>query len=451
MLWTCIYLPSLALDGILRRRPTEGPLVLVDGPINARTIVSANETARAAGLHVGQRLSAAQALLSQFEAIPYDRESVERWHQFLAAAAYRYSSEVSLLPHAIVLEVSKSMGLFGPWPRLESMLRADFTDLGFRHRMAAAPTAHAAHVLTMVSDGQAVLSSDTLRNALQRVPIAKSRLPANALAALPSMGIRTLGQVLALPRDGLRRRFGAELLASLDRLTGDLPSGLELYRPPDTFDLRIELLHEVENQSALLFPVRRMVDDLAAYLAGRDGGVQRFLLRLEHREGRFTDVPVGLLASERDGALLFEFARGRLEHVTIPEPVLALRLIARDLPAFVPAGRDLFDERPANALPIEQLRERLRARLGDGAVYRNVRSARPRMMKCRLSRTRAPRGCFDVLFRCVVVSRSSWPARSASRRVGGMAVKSVATTTSSRHPWGRRLGHSVHPTSRPAG
>jgi protein ImuB len=121
-----------------------------------------------------------------------------------------------------------------------------------------------------------------------------------------------------------------------------------------------------------------MVDDLAAYLAGRDGGVQRFLLRLEHREDRFTDVPVGLLASERDGALLFEFARGRLEHVTLSEPVLALRLIARDLPAFVPAGRDLFDERPANALPIEQVRERLRARLGDGAVYRLGSTQDPR-------------------------------------------------------------------------
>ncbi|MHB1944276.1 MAG: Y-family DNA polymerase [Metallibacterium sp.] len=378
MLWACINLPHLALDGILRRRPTAGPLVLVDGPVNARTIVSANDAARAAGLHVGQRLSAAQALLSQFEALPYDRKSVGRWLRFLAAVAYRYSSEVSLLPHAIVLEVSKSMGLFGPWPRLESMVRADFTDLGFRHRVAAAPTAHAAHLLATVSDGQAVLSLDTLRHALQRVPIAKSRLPANAVAALPSMGIRTLGQVLALPRDGLRRRFGAELLASLDRLTGDLPPGLALYRPPDTFDLRIELLHEVENQSALIFPARRMIDDLAAYLAGRDGGVQRFVLRLEHREGRFTDVPVGLLTPEREGALLFEFARGRLDHVTLPEPVLALRLIARDLPAFVPAGRDLFDERPAHALPIEQLRERLRARLGDGAVYRLGSTPDPR-------------------------------------------------------------------------
>ena len=48
------------------------------------------------------------------------------------------------------------------------------------------------------------------------------------------------------------------------------------------------------------------------------------------------------------------------------------------LPAFVPAGRDLFDERPANALPIEQLRERLRARLGDRAVHQLGSTTDPR-------------------------------------------------------------------------
>jgi protein ImuB len=367
-MWACLLLPHLALDGILRRRPVEGPLVLVDGSVNARTVVAVNDAARAAGLHVGQRLTAAHALLAQFDAVPYDPDGVEKWHGFLAAVAYRYSSEVCLLPHAIVLEVSKSMGLFGPWPRLEAMLRADLEELGFRHRISAAPTPHAAYILAGVSDGLAVLTRDTLINALRRVPIQKSRLPTSA-SSLPGMGVRTLGQLLALPRDGLRRRFGAELLANLDRLTGDLPSGLDCFRPPDVFDLRIELVHEVENLAMLVFPVRRMTGDLAAYLAGRDGGVQRFLLRLEHRDDRHTDVAVGLLAAERDPAMLFEFARGRLEHVTLTEPVLALRLVARDLPAFVPGGRDLFDDRPANALPFEQLRERLRARLGDGAVY----------------------------------------------------------------------------------
>jgi protein ImuB len=394
MLWACIVLPHLALDGVLRRRPNTGasPLVLVSGPVNARSIVSANREAREAGLHVGQRLSAAQALLTRFDALPYDREAVDRWHHFLAAVAYRYSSEVSLLPHAIVLEVSRSMGLFGPWPRLEAMLRADLTALGFRHRITAAPTPHAAHVLAGVSDGQAVLTPDTLRRALQGVPIGKSRLPAAATEALPGMGIRTLGQLLGLPRDGLRRRFGAELLAALDRLTGELPAGLDAYRPPDVFDLRIELMHEVENIASLVFPLRRITGDLAAYLAGRDGGVQRFVLRLEHRDGKVTEVPVGLLTPEREPGMLFELACGRLDQVQLPEPVLAMRLIARELPPFVPGGRDLFDERPANAVPIEQLRERLRARLGDRAVHQLDSTTDPRPERAQAIAGQSPCG-----------------------------------------------------------
>jgi protein ImuB len=378
MLWACILLPHLALDGVLRRRANDDPLVLVDGAVNARMIVAANASARAAGLQVGQRLIAARALLTQFEAKPYEAGAVERWQRFLAAVAYRYSAEVSLLPHAIVLEASRSLGLFGPWPRFDAMLRDDFKALGFRHRIALAPTPHAAHVLAGVKDGAAVPEPGLLRQALQPVPIRKSRLPAAAVEALSGMGIRTLGQLLALPRDGLRRRFGSELLDALDRLLGDMPSGLDGYRPLDVFDLHVELSHEVENIAALVFPLRRMTGDLGAYLAGRDGGVQRFQLKLEHRGGRATDVVVGLLSPERDPGMLFETARGRLEQVQLSEPVLALRLVARDLPDFVPAGRDLFDERPVNALPVGQLRERLRARLGDRALYRLSSTTDPR-------------------------------------------------------------------------
>jgi protein ImuB len=369
MLWACLLLPQLALDGVLRRRADDSPLVLVDGPVNGRAVVAANASARAAGLHVGQRLTAAQALLARFEAVQYDSAEVTRWQQFLAGVAYRYSSQVALLPHAIVLEVSKSQSLFGSWSMMERRLRGDFSALGFRHRIAAAPTPHGAYVLAGVSDGQTALSHEGMQRLLEDVPLSKSRLPTQAVDMLPRMGIRHLGQLLRMPRDGLQRRFGAALLQAMDRLTGDLPAGLDVYIPPDAVDWVVELSHEVENIAALVFPLRRMTGDLAAYLSGRDGGVQRFVLKLEHRDLAATEVPVGMLSPERSAEVLFEAARGRLEQVQLPAPVLALRLIADDLPGFVPAGRDLFDERPANALPFEQLRERLRARLGDGAVY----------------------------------------------------------------------------------
>ena len=91
-----------------------------------------------------------------------------------------------------------------------------------------------------------------------------------------------------------------------------------------------------------------------------------------------SEVVVGLLAPERDAARLFELARAKLEQCRIPAPVRALRLRASELPPFVPAGRDLFDARPAQALPWEALRERLRARLGEDALYQLAGHADPR-------------------------------------------------------------------------
>lgn len=108
------------------------------------------------------------------------------------------------------------------------------------------------------------------------------------------MGVRRLRQVLNYLATRCVGASGGGL-GALDGMLGDAPELLECYRPPDVFDLRIEL-YEVEHHQALLFPVRRMTADLAAYLAGRDGGVQQFTLKLEHEGIAHTDVEVGLSA-----------------------------------------------------------------------------------------------------------------------------------------------------------
>ncbi len=384
MLWTCIQFPQLALDAVLRRMPDPSrPLALVAGPGHLRCLHAVNATAADAGLAPGMRLSAAQALSSSVALVEHDPQSDARWHRFLAAWAYRHSSQVSRQwPGAIVLEARASFRLLGPWPRFEARLREELTGLGFAHRIALAPTPRAALVFAGLRDGFAVMQADAMHDALARVPVQRAALPPGADgsdtgARLKHMGVATLGALRQLPRASLRRRFGVQLLEHLDRLHGEADDPLDCYAPPDHFDARVELGYEVESHQALLFPLRRLVGDLATYLSVRDGGVQRFVLRLEH-EDRHTDVSVGLLAAEREAGMLFELTRSRLEQASIPKPVVAVRLLARELPPFVPASRDLFDTRPAQSLPWPQLRERLRARLGDEAVYRVAPSPDPR-------------------------------------------------------------------------
>lgn len=299
--------------------------------------------------------------------VEHDPLDTERWRRFLAAWAYRFSSQVSTdLPHALVLEVGHSLQLFGPWPRLEAQMREELCELGFRHHLVAAPNPFAARVLANVHDGLAVGDS-TLLNALGQLPVERAGLSPDVARSLSRMGLRKLRQVFALPRDALNRRFPREVLEHLDRLRGE-DAPLAWYQPPDVFEGRIEFEHDVESSQALLFPLRRLTADLAAFLAGRDGGVQRFSVFLEHERIAHSEIEVGLLAAEREPAMLFELARGRIEQAQVPAPVRGMQLVARELPAFVPAERDLFDQRPQQAVPWTQLRERLRARLGDAAV-----------------------------------------------------------------------------------
>lgn len=371
MLWASLLLPTLALDAALRERPApEHPFALVHGPAQQRTLVAVDEAARAAGLRPGQRLAEAEAVCRNLLTAEYDAAHTHAALSLTAAWAYRWSSDVLLdPPRTVSLEVGRSLGLFGPWPRLEAGLRRGLDELGFHHRIALAPNPRAARVLAGVHDGAVVESADELPSALARIPVTRAGLPPESATLLASMGLRTLGQVLRLPRPALQRRCGKGLVEALAVLLGERPDPLMPYRPLDRFDVRIDFGCEVKHVHGLLFPLKRMLGDLAAFLAARDGGVQRFVIRCLHADTAPTDLAIGLLAAEREASALFEVTKLRLDRTRLPAPVLEMELHADELPPFVPQGADLLDQRAANALPWSQLIERLRARLGADAVY----------------------------------------------------------------------------------
>ena len=371
MLWACILFPELALDAVLRRHATpEQPLALVHGTAPRQVLYAVNAAAARAGLQRGQALSTAELYCPELTLVDYDASATLRTKQFLAAWAYRFSSQVSLaLPGALVLEVQRSFSALGSWAVIQAQLRADLQQLGFQHRIALAPSATAAWVLAGHQDGLALLCAHSVRQALANVPITQARLPQLVASALAQIGLTTLGKVLTLPRAALGKRYGVEVLTHLDRLLGQAPEVLPLYQPQDVFDATLDLQCEVNSTQALLFPLRRLTADLSAYLFGRDGGVQRFVLHLAHADCSDTKINIGLLSAVRDAGMLFELSKTRLENIALPAPVRGLRLLAKELPAFVPAVQSLFDDRAQHGLSWQQLRERLRARLGDSAVY----------------------------------------------------------------------------------
>jgi len=354
---------------MLRQRPpSPRALALLTGPAHRRTVHAINDEAAARGLRPGLSVQAAQALASDCEWAEFDPTALERDRQLVAAWAYGYSSQVSLVfADAVVLEVGQSMELFGPWPVFERRLRVELADLGFRHRIVAAPNAWAARTLANTHDGLGV-EQPQLSAALGRLPVPAAGFDADVADAFTRMGLKRLAQVVAAPREAIARRFPPAVLDWIDALRGR-PLPLRVYQPPSIFDRRMEFDHEIELASGLQFPLRRLIGDLAAFVRARDGGIQRFRVVFEYDRFEAATIDVGLLAPERDAVRLLDVARHRLERVALNGPVRAVQLVADDLPPFVPPSGDLFEPHAQGMLSFDQLRERLRARLGDAEVH----------------------------------------------------------------------------------
>ena len=376
MLYASILLPNLAIDGaLIDGHDANAAFVLIDGPLQRRQVVAASIPAQAAGIRCGQSLAAAQALLPSLQAIPFDAEATVRLRDAVASIAYAYSEQVCVREaDAVILEIGASLRYFGGWPKLAHGLRRQLCRLGLQHRLGVAVTPLASLLAAGDRDGRIVDARD-LSALLRDIPLAHARLDAKTAATLEAMGLRRLDEVLALPRAGLRRRFSADLMDHLDRLCGQRADPLPPWRPAEQFSAGLELDAEVHTTTAILFPLRRYLQQLAAFLACRDGGVQRFELSLLHSRGEPTLIRIAMASPERDAQRLFELARLKLDRIEVASPIIGLRVFADELPPFVPLRGDLF-ERTAMALNTWQsLTDRLHARLGDEVLMTPVEQA----------------------------------------------------------------------------
>ena len=190
----------------------------------------------------------------------------------------------------------------------------------------------------------------------------------DALATLDGIGVHRLGELMALPRDGVARRFGQRLLDEIDRAYARLPDPRPLFIAPERYHGQIELPSPVEEVEALLFAVKRLVVELAGFLQGRGAGVTRLRCDMMHEDMEPTSIVIGLAATRQIDHML-NVLRERLAREQLPDRVEAIRLVSEEIAPLAAKEGDFFPTSKRNTAESgAQLTERLRARLGNDAV-----------------------------------------------------------------------------------
>jgi protein ImuB len=298
----------------------------------------------------------------------------------LALCAQRFTPRVSLVPpDGLVLEVKGSLHLFNGVEGLSRALASECASLGLKSMVALAPTPLAALVAARVGKpgrpmGQpfVVMELARLVGQLIPLPLAALRWEPETLERLARMGVRTIGQVLRLPRAGFARRFGTDSLAVLDRLTGRSADLHERFHARERFRRRRELSYELENQTAVLGALAPLLAELGKFLESRQCGVMKLECLLRHRHAEPTSCVLRLAAPVADVDRLTELLGERLSALTLPEPVRSCELRSSSLVRRVFSSNSVWQpgEYGGGAgTEATELIERLRARLGPEAVY----------------------------------------------------------------------------------
>ncbi len=296
----------------------------------------------------------------------------------------QFSPRVCVQEEAVLLEVKDSLRLFGGQRALLQRLRAQAAGQG-AGALAVAPTALAALALLrqLLTQPPApaepplipatACSARALQSTLDALPLPTLSATVPHLPTLERLGCRTLGQLRALPRGGLSRRFGAALLDALDRAYGLKSESYPWLELPEQFSARLEFLGRIEVAEGLLFGAHRLLTQLASWLQARQRGVTAIALHWEHDLVRRGDACNGSLTirtaeATRDMVHLTRLLGEHLARVTLTAPVVAIRLEAGATEPLATQTRSLLAEDLRAGESLQQLLERLSARLGPERV-----------------------------------------------------------------------------------
>ncbi|WP_296444721.1 Y-family DNA polymerase [Rhodoferax sp. UBA5149] len=277
--------------------------------------------------------------------------------------ALQFTPKVARLEDALLLEVSASERL---WGGRQPLLRQIFES-----NKLVAPVKYAQGATSLIAFAR-LQAEGLVRTLPDDLPLVALVAARPHLATLARIGCTQWGQLRALPRGGVARRFGAPLLEALDRAYGLQPDLYPWLVLPDVFEATLELGAQVETAPALLFGARRLFNQLQVWLQMRHSGVLALELMwtMDARRDTATEGQLVLRTAEPTGDMshLQRLLGEHLARVTLPAPVLYLRL--RTLETQQLSGETaalLPDERPRGD-SLQQLLERLSARLGPQQV-----------------------------------------------------------------------------------
>jgi protein ImuB len=297
-----LWLKRLATDRIARRSstPADAPLVVAAPIKSALRIVALNDAAARFGLKTGMSLADARAMYPALAVADADPQADQDLLKSIADWCDRYTPLVALdAPDGLMLDVTGCAHLFGGEAALCRDMVARLDAQGLQARAAAADTPGCAWAAARYGRSIVVPRGEA-RAALLPLPLAALRLAPDTVDALAQVGLKTIADIIELPRAPLAARFGAMLVRRLDQALGREEEPISPCLPVPAYVAEQRFAEPIALERDVLGTLAHLAQELARALERRGEGARLLQAALFRADGKVARMEVGTAAPLRE-------------------------------------------------------------------------------------------------------------------------------------------------------
>ena len=372
-----IHLPRFAMERWHRwatqqadAPPEDLPIALAVEGTHGPIVHATNRAAEQQGVHIGARVVDVRALCPnlrvEFADIGGDKRALDklmhwcrRWCPWTAVDG----------PAGLVMDTTGSDHLFGGEPQMMRDIEEKLSHLGISANLAAAPTHGAAWALSRYGGVREICKADTLAPHMSPLPVRALRLEPDTILLLKRLGLKTIGDLAAVPRVSLARRFTKAPLPEnpllrLDQMMGKLAEPVNAPDDPPRFAVQSKLAEPVEDPTPHL---PALCKELCKGLDAAGFGARRVTVTIYRTDGEVSDVTVATAQASRDADHILRLFEDKLERIN-PGFGFDLITLSACVAEHLHTVQTRLDGGVDDGAELARLVDRLSAKLGAGAV-----------------------------------------------------------------------------------
>lgn len=233
--------------------------------------------------------------------------------------------------------------------RNEADLAADLvgrlTRKGIPCRFAIAGTSGTAWALARLGSGEktpAIVPSGEEQAALKSLPVGYLRLAPSTVASLRRLGLKTVSDLLHLPRTELTVRFGGSVLMRLDQALGTAEELIAWQHPPQPWESRLAFAEPIVAPEDLARMLMLLSKHLCQRLAEKQLGGHRFVGRFYRVDDVVPQIEIATALPVCDAIYIAKLLGSKLETVDPGFGIEAVALAAEEIAPFRQAQSGLL-------------------------------------------------------------------------------------------------------------